>query len=166
LTKVIRTVIADGDYFAVECAVRSDLSSPVVDFLADVARGGWHESRELEPDEQVDWHHWFIAACELLANTGHLPHRDAHNQLLDGIWEIKHGSLRVSFYDTDGRGNHTPKINRDGYSRFTTRPWPEDFDEYLRLTTAFPKTGRRTPPSEIVSAQQVREEDLEHDRQG
>lgn len=165
MTKVERRIIAAGDQFAVECAVRTDLSSPVSDFLDTVQVGTADHVEDLEPDEQIEWFDWFTAACEALADNGTLPHRQDHNQLLDGIWEIKHGVLRVSFFDTDGTGEYEPLIDYDSYSRFTTRPWPEDFCYYLRLTTAFEKTTPKTPPAEIELAKTVRTEDLEHDRQ-
>ena len=167
MTKVDRMLVAEGDQFAIECAVRSDLSSPVAEFLDGMKAGDPSVEQAdgaFESDEQVEWFDWFLSACEGLANTGYLPHRDAHNQLHDGIWELKHSVLRVSFFDTDGNGNYSPKIDRVSYSSLSTRPWPEDFDYYLRLTTAFQKTGRNPPPDAIQLAKQVRTEDLTHDR--
>lgn len=115
----------------------------------------------MEVDEQIDWLDWFLGACEQLADGGRLPHQNAHNQLRDGIWEFKHWDLRVSFYDTDGSGEYSPLIDRDSYSRFTTRPWPDDFLQHLRLTTAFHKDVQQ---HHISLAATVRGEDLEHDR--
>ncbi|WP_421740692.1 hypothetical protein [Cellulomonas sp.] len=158
-------MIAHGEQFAVECAVRTDLSSPVSEFLDDVQAGAADRVEGLEADEQIDWFDWFMAACDGLADFGTLPHSHDHNQLLDGIWEIKHSVLRVSFFDTDGTGTYEPLIDRTPYSRFAARPWPDDFLYYLRLTTAFEKTTQKTPPAEIELAKTVRTEDLEHDRQ-
>lgn len=165
MPKVERRIIADGDQFSVECAVRTDMSSPVAEFLDTVEAGAADNVEVLEPDEQIRWFDWFTAVCEGLADHGSLPHRDDHNQLLDGIWEIKHGVLRVTFFDTDGTGDYEPLIDPTPYSRFTTRPWPEGFLYYLRLTTAFEKTTQKTPPAQIHLAKIVRKEDLEHDRE-
>ena len=168
LPKVERTLVASGEWFTIECAVRADLSSPAGEFLIALESGTWATRDEAlqEPDEQISWRSWFVAACEFLAETGWPPHGNPYNQLQDGIWELKHQVLRVPFYDTDGCGNSTPKIDYDSYSRFTTRPWPEDFDEFLRLTTAFEKTTQKTDPREIQLALTIREEDLDHDRPG
>lgn len=165
MTNVERRIIAEGGQFAVECAVRTDLSSPVSEFLDSVEGGNADHVEDLEPDEQILWFDWFTAACERLAQHGTLPHRHDHNQLRDGIWEIKHSVLRVTFFDTDGNGQDEPLIDHESYSRFATRPWPDDFLYYLRLTTAFEKTSQQTPPAEIELAKTVRTEDLEHDRQ-
>jgi hypothetical protein len=164
LANVERRIIAEGEQFAVECAVRADLTSPVSQFLDAVGSGSAEHVGDLEADEQIDWFDWLIAACDGLAHYGWLPHRHAHNQLLDGIWEIKHSVLRISFFDTDGTGKYEPLIDRESYPPPATRPWPDDFDYYLRLTTAFTKTSAKTPPTEIALAKTVRTEDLEHDR--
>lgn len=163
---VDRLLVAEGRWFAVECAVRRDLSSPVADFLDGlrVGKSPVAQTAGLELDEQIDWRRWFVQACRRIADDGHPPHRDAHNQLRDGIWELKHWQLRVSFYDTDGSGRYEPLIDDALHSRFKTRPWPQDFEENLRLTTAFGKTGQKTEPAQIQLAIDVREEDLEHDR--
>lgn len=163
--KVERMLVARGEWFTVECAVRRDRSSPVAEFLQDLGDGASPVASEvLEKDEQIDWRRWFVRACHRVATTGRPPHGDAHNQLQDGIWELKYWDLRVSFYDTDGSGVYVPLVDTESYSRFTTRPWPEDFLESLRLTTAFAKTGQKTDPAQIALAIDVREEDLEHDR--
>lgn len=159
-------VVADGDHFLIECAIRRDLSSPVADFLDEMAAGAWAPGVEngLEPDEQVSWTDAFFAACEHLADTGSPIYAASFNQLRDGIWELKHWDLRVSFYDTDGHGNHTPVVDRDSYPRYANRPWPDGFDENLRLTSAFQKRGQKAEERHMAFANQVREEDLEHDR--
>ncbi|MFS0700283.1 hypothetical protein AB6N24_09955 [Cellulomonas sp. 179-A 4D5 NHS] len=164
MANIERRVIAEGEEFCVECAVRTDLTSPVSEFLDGIEGGAADHVGDLEPDEQIRWYDWFMAACDGLAEYGTLPHRHDHNQLLDGIWEIKHSVLRITFFDTDGSGEYEPLIDSDSYSRFTTRPWPDDFLYYLRLTTAFTKTAPKAPPAEIELAKTVRTEDLEHDR--
>lgn len=163
MAKVERILVAEGGWFLIECAVRKDLSSPVGEFLREL-RDGEHDLIDQEPDEQVRWHDWFVAACEYLAETGDPPHR-SYNQLMDGMWEIKHASLRVSFYDTDGSGHFTPKVDRTMLGPYEHRAWPEDFAEVLRLTSAFEKTGQKTNPREIGFAKLVRMEDAAHDRE-
>ena len=72
---------------------------------------------------------------------------------------------RVTFFDTDGSGVDDPTVDYDSYVGFhTPRPWPEDFEENLRLTTGFMKRAQKTPPKEINFARLVRKEDLRHDR--
>lgn len=141
------------------------MSSPVEEFLDDMRTGAWspeEEDDELEADEQITCYSWFLKACKKIANTGQPVHRHSFNQLQNGIWELKHINLRISFYDTDGTGNYEPFIDRDSYKgTYASRPWPDGFDEYLRLTTAF---GKLSQDRHIVLAQEVREEDLEHDR--
>jgi hypothetical protein len=169
LTKVERTLVAQGDFFDVECAVRSDLSSPVDEFLVAMKSGTWEpgldnsiEEEHLEPDEQITEYSWFIRACSHIASTGEPIYNHSYNQLQEGIWEIKHYKLRISFYDTDGSGEYEPLIDYDSYEgTFATRPWPQDFLEYLRLTTAFKKSEQ---DEHIALAPIVRTEDLEHDR--
>lgn len=126
--------------------------------------GSWAPEGEeqLEADEQINCYAWFVKACKKIATTGEPIHRQSFNQLQNGIWELKHYRLRISFYDTDGSGDYEPLIDRDSYKgTFASRPWPEDFEEYLRLTTAF---GKANQDEHIILAQEVREEDLEHDR--
>lgn len=164
--------MASGDHFDIECAVRADLSSPVKTFLDEMKSGSWEpvqegasaidEEEHLEPDEQVECYSWFVKACKRIATKGTPIHGQSYNQLQNGIWEIKHWDLRISFFDTDGTGQYEPLIDYDSYKGTRkTRPWPENFEEYLRLTTAFPKSQQEV---HIEKSQEVREEDLEHDR--
>lgn len=149
-----------------QCALRKDRSSPAADFMDKLREADLEAASqaELPPDEQVASWHWFIAASERIADTGEPPHGRTHNQLQDGIWELKHLALRLTFFDTDGKGKDEPLIDRESYSRFQQRPWPEGFEEYLRLTTGFVKRSQKTPPKEIGFARLVRKEDLDHDR--
>ena len=173
MAKVARRVVAshdgdDGTYYEVACAVRADgTTSPVATFLDDLEAGKWEpEERDQQatPDEQIKAREWFLSACKMFAETGDLPHRPvSHNQLWDGIWEIKHHDMRVTFYDHDGQGGCDPKIDRIGQSAFRPPPLPE-FDPLVRLATAFAKDSQKTPQPHIDEALDVREEDLNHDR--
>ncbi len=168
--KVERRVIADGDQHEIACAVRADcVTSPVAKFLDDLECGlvDPASAPDLEPDEQIGHRVWLHAAFERFAEEGDVPGPNSHNQLRDGIWEIKRFNLRIAFFDTDGCGGYDPKINFDGAGLWSPPEWPE-FDEYIRLATAFVKPPKRrpTPPREIALAKKVRDEDVNHDRQG
>jgi len=168
MTKVQRRVICDGKVYEVACAVRADsVTAPVAQFLDALKEKTWQAASDdslLKPDEQVKAHTWLLAAVEYFAHHGEFPQLGAYNQLMQGIWEIKHWKLRISFFDTDGLGNYTPKIvervhtGGGGYC-----PLPE-FDEFVRLGTAFDKATQKTSQRELDLAQQVRREDLEHDK--
>jgi hypothetical protein len=167
MSKVARRVVADGVVYEVACAVRSDgTTSPVSDFL-DLLAGGLVDpssALDLEPDEQISHRAWLEAALERFADEGDLPGPRDWNRLRDGVWEIKRFNLRVTFFDTDGAGGYDPKIGFDG--GYWNPPELPEFDEYIRLATAFvkPPKVRKTPEREIALAKQVREEDVCHDR--
>lgn len=169
MSKVNRRVVADGRWYEIACAVRSDCeTSPVAQFLDELAGGlvDPDAAPDLHPDEQVGHLDWIMAALERFAEEGDLPGPRDHNQLRDGIWEIKRFNLRIAFFDTDGEGGYDEKIDFDGGSPWSPPDLPE-FDEYLRLATAFvkPPSQRTTPLHEIQLAKQVRDEDVAHDRQ-
>lgn len=157
--------MADGECHAVECAVCADGSSPVADFLEALASDAWAEAEaaDVEADGQVQTRYLIISAWEHFAETREFAGPIAHNQLMNGVWEIKRRELRISFYDTDGMGNCSPKIVKDRES-FWAPPGLPDFDEYIRLGTVFVKASQKTPTEEIKLSQTVRLEDLEHDK--
>ena len=101
----------------------------------------------------------------LFAEEGDFPHEENHNQLRDGVWELKRFNIRITFFDTDGKGGYDPKINFEGSGPWGKGPELPEFDEYVRLATSFikPPDVRKTPPHEISLAKQVREEDTRHD---
>lgn len=166
MAKVERVKVASGDAFLIECAVRADFSSPVSEFLDQLAAGRFEVRRNPELDSleaQSNLYMRFVAGMEFLAEHGELPQGSlTFNSLEDGIWEFKPGSLRVTFFDTDGRGNHIAKRRERNFVTGQI-PWPDDYDYFLRLATAFEKRGRRAEPGHIYTAKKVREEDLEHD---
>lgn len=157
-------LVADGECFTVEFAMRTNGDSPAAEFMRDLQEGEGRET-QLAADEQVDIWAWFLEACARIASNGEPPPGRTYNQLESGIWELKHRSARITFFDTDGSGADDPTIDDDSYiGSHRLRPWPEDFDEFLRLTTGFVKTSQKTPPREINFAGLVRKEDLRHDR--
>jgi len=170
MAKVRRRVVHDGDTYCVECAVRADrVTSPVAHFLDALKEKTWApglgESSHLEPDEQLKAYAWLLVAIEYFAEEGLFPHVGDWNQLMRGIWEIRRWEIRVTFFDTDGRGNYTPKTmdrivtGGGGYC-----PLP-DFDPFIRLGTVFEKTTPKTPQHELDLAERIRREDLDHDKQ-
>jgi len=161
-------VVADGDWYLVECAVRADgVTSPVSSFLDELGEAAWAPGvgEPFDQDAQVRTRSWFLAACEQFAHTGDLPRCD-YNRLRDGIWEFKHFDFRVSFFDTDGTGAYTPKLSeRMPFAGGGYCPLP-NFDEYIRLGHPFPKMSAKTSQTDLNTAATVRREDLRHDIEG
>lgn len=168
MTKVTRTVLANGDYHEVACAVLADgVTSPVTELLELLSSGMWEDPHESEfPDEgQARVRQRFLAAVEYLAQNGELS--KGYNRLDAGIWEFKIEALRVTFFDTPGDGTYSPKLGADrGYSwdGRSRIAFPDDFDEYIRVGHYFGKQSQRTLPEDIARSIEVREEDLAHDR--
>jgi len=129
--------------------------------------GSWapDEPAPLHADDQVKLRSLLLAAIRYFADNGEFHGNGDYNQLLRGIWEIKRWHIRITFFDTDGHGNYTPKTSErihtggGGYC-----PLP-DFDEYIRLGTVFEKTTSQTPRHQIDAANQIRDEDLAHDKE-
>jgi len=163
MTKVERRLIADGKTYEVACAVRADgTTSPVARFLDELKGKRWVS--QLDADEQIRAYAWVLAAIEYFADSGDFPHVGDWNQLMNGIWEIKHWNLRISFFDTDGLGNFDPKVTQRVYvAGGGYCPLPE-FDEFIRLGTVFEKRTAKTPSAELALAAQIRNEDLAHDK--
>lgn len=167
LTKVERRVVADGAWYEVACAVLADgETSPAAELLDELEAGMWAdpEAAELPDERQVRDSIRLLALAESLANEGDLP-RGLYNRLEKGIWELKVGNIRVTFYDTDGEGGFVPKYGTqvpawDGYR------WelPDDFDDFIRLGHTFAKTGKTTTRGDLARSETVRAEDVNHDK--
>jgi len=165
-----RRIIVKGAFHDVECAVREDGSCPAGEFLDALKAGRWDLKRSRGPvDEQLGEYEWFVQAIRVWAQTGEPQYRDAVKALEDGIWEFRHGDIRLTFYDTDGKGDYTAKLPiRDHAhaeapdSLFWQIPY---FDRRIRLGHAFRKVSQKTLPSDLEAAKHIREEDLAHDRQ-
>lgn len=167
MAKVVRTVLADGDYHEVACAVLSDgATSPAVELLELLDQGMWPDpSAHHFPDSrQAADRSRLIAEIEYLADHGE-PLKD-YDYLHQGIWEFKIGTLRVTFYDTLGDGSFTVKTGTRNDSHWAKRrfDFPEHFDEYVWLGHYFGKSEQKTRKSDLIKALVVREEDLKHDR--
>lgn len=167
LTKVQRRVVADGAFYEVSCAVAADeVTAPSAQVLDELRSGMWADPEaEVLPDEyQPRLRTRLLAHVTQLAQDGELPPH-AFNRLDDGIWELKVESIRMTFFDTDGAGNWTPKMG-GRIETWDGHRWdlPEDFDEYIRLGHCFAKEGQKTPPEHIEASCTMREEDVYHDR--
>lgn len=165
-----RRLIAEGEWYEVECAVRTDESSPASEFFDALQNHQWDPGAleiPLEPDEQIRSRDILLVWCQALADTGNPVRRTAVNYLTDGVWEFKRGAIRLTFYDTPGDGSYSPKPpERDGRSLgadWHEFYWFPEFDDFVRLGHAFPKAGQRTSDFDLAECQLVREEDLTHD---
>ena len=104
MSKVSRRVIYEGEYFTIECAVRSDGSSPAKDMLDFLASGLVEIPGFPPPDDmQVLLLEDFIMFMKDIGE-GYRPRAGALNYLRDGIWELKRDSVRITFFDADGHG--------------------------------------------------------------
>jgi len=163
-----RTVVI-GELHRVDCAVRNDGSSPAGDFLDALKTGKWESADDDKAtDEQISDYHWFLNAMRHWANTGEPVYRGAINALQDGVWEFRHGDKRLTFYDTDGRGNYIAKLpirNHEDADAPDSDYWEIPFfDNQIRIGHAFTKASQKTPRADLSESRKVREEDLSHDR--
>lgn len=141
-------------------------TSPASDVLDQLEAQAWDNpnSPELPDDRQIELHDTLFAICEDFAEWGEPADLRDINQLPYGIWEFKTGWLRAAFYDTDGMGNHEPKV-----TQFSLRNQDPDelpiFWKHLRLTICMSKTQQTAEQKQLAFARQVRAEDLQHDKE-
>lgn len=164
MSKVERSEVADGVCHIIENAVRLDGTEPAALFIDLLDQGKMIVNEEELVDEYLpkDASH-VRAAIDDLAEGRELA-SNRYNELRDGIWELKSGDVRVSFYDTDGAGQFTPKsgaVTQTHWRKIIELP---DFDDYIRLGHCFPKQSRATAESDITLTKTVRLEDLSHDK--
>jgi hypothetical protein len=167
LTKVKRTIIADGTWAIVSCSVREDGSEPGGDFLNRLQEQMWPMPDIPLPDEaQARYLVKMLSDLEDISN-GIDVDLASHNRLEDGIWELKRDVLRLTFYDTPGDGTYSPKhgCKAEEFDGKLIR-WlvSEDLDEHVRIGHAFTKVSPRTLRQDIDEATCIREEDLRHDK--
>jgi hypothetical protein len=177
LTKVNRACIwqrtGRWEYHeAIECAVRSDGTSPALEFLDALEAGEWDADPEHVPpedEEQIHDYEMMLAKIDHIGVEGCPDTGTSVNYLNDGIWEIKHGRRRLSYWDTPGDGTFSPKEKVDD-RRTIIGPehcifwWYPKMDQILRLGCAWPKVGQLAPVLSIADAKAIREEDCAHDR--
>lgn len=176
-TKVSRYTIwrdstGEGYHVAVQCAVRADRSSPAVVFLQGLRGGVRREDPEHRPPrdmEQIHDFHALIAKIEHVGFHGQPESRDDVNDLEGGVWEFRHGTRRLSYWDTPGNGTYDPKFRVDDIRTVSgAQPedpwWYPDMDPYLRLGGGWDKDAQMAPPERIQEALDIREEDTAHDR--
>ena len=149
------------------------MSSPAREFLAALKAGTLPSDTDdadagLEPDERFSDYSWFMNTIMQFAKDGEPPYKRAINYLRSGIWEFKHGSKRITFYDTEGGGRFWEKEEIVDYAD-ADEPDSDywhvpNFATEIRLGHCFLKDGERTSESDLIEAEKVREEDLNHDR--
>lgn len=170
MSKVVRSRIVMGAYHTIECAVRTDGSSPARQFLDELKAGRWNRDQELEEppdDEQIPDYHRFINDMQYLANHGEPRLRGTVNYLEDGVWEFKCETKRLTFWDVDERGGFSPKakvldISNSEYPN-SDMWWFPPMDRMLRLGNCWLKVDEKADPLDIEEAIMIREEDLAYD---
>lgn len=163
MSKVERSEVAKGDCYIIQNAVRLDGTEPAALFMDLLDQGKMIVDEGELVDEYLprDASH-VRAAINDLAEGRELP-ANRYNELRDGIWELKSGDVRVSFYDTDGSGNYTPKFGTVTHTHWRKIIELPDFDDFIRLGHSFPKQSKTTTESDIALTKTVRLEDLSHD---
>jgi hypothetical protein len=168
-----RRLVWKGRLHHVYCAIRADGSSPARHLLDALRSGNLPGDTDdadagLEPDERVSDYQWFVKTIKHFAEEGEPPYRGAINYLRSGIWEFKHGTKRLTFYDTSGDGNckqHGEIYNHADADEPESDYWYiPNFDHELRLGHWFLKDSQTTAEKDLSDAEEVREEDLDHDR--
>lgn len=175
MTAVARKLVARGNRHNVFYGVCKNGDVPAAQMLDALQVGEWrvdtdHDPADGWPDSrQPDHRVKLMVLINQFANTGSARLSHQINRLEDGVWEFKVAKKRVTFYDTDGRGNSSnrSKLSTPGdCPRGANDPcwFVPDFDRQIRLGHAFPKDSQRTDPLDIAESKRVRNEDLEHDR--
>ena len=166
MCKVVRTVVVEGSHHIVEYAVRANGSSPASEALDELKKGMWEDpDGDTFPDKrQVSDRDRLLSLVKELAD-GYVLRRGSYNHLQDGMWELKVGPTRFTFYDTDGHGSSCTLLP-DQFDDYRGKPRyeiPEEFGPIVRLGHVFSKSGEKAKKADIKMALQVREEDLSHD---
>lgn len=173
MTKVRLVVIPGTEtscHDKVECAIRSDGSSPAADFWLSLKADVWPSeyAAYVHPDSDA-LHEFFqlVGLLEHLVQTGTPQYKDASKHLKEGIWEVRYSRIRMPYFDVDDDGENFPKLPIE--DRRIVDPRNEDdwwsyppMDPTIRLTHGFIKSGDRHP-EEYDLAVQIRAEDLEND---
>ncbi|MBH0023811.1 hypothetical protein [Salinibacterium sp. SWN248] len=164
MTKPDRSPIFDSEVvsFHVCYGMRADGSLPAVSLLDGLEEETLPDfdgpARLLEGLEDKIW-----ALC-----TGEDLPLAAYNYLHDGIWELREKNVRLTYYDTDGIGNFSPKSGERkwamGQGKNRNFYIPEEMDKFIRLGHWFKKIGQKTDEADLQNSYQVRVEDLEHDK--
>lgn len=170
LTKDGRIVVS-GSYCDIEYAVRIDGSEPARELVTALREQIWPDptADELPDSYQASILSRLLASIQTVAN-GIDPEPGAYNFLGGGMWEFKASALRLTYYDTDGKGASTT-VTSDAHSTWdgsTEHEMPFGFGEdgIVRLGHHFPKPPkvRYTPPEDLKESFTVREEDFLNDK--
>ncbi len=168
LTKAERRKVNEGRYATIECAIRKDGSSPASDLLDELEGHIWCDplADELPDAYQAKLYARLLAEIENLAD-GYDPSPQHLNYLDNGIWELKITNLRLTFYDTDGRGSPcTQHSDVEFELGRKVHCLPEQFGRagIIRLGHHFPKQSQKTTERDLQLSSTVRREDLSLDR--
>lgn len=167
LHKVSRAVIVRGQMAIVECAVTESGVSPALDAIEQLRNRSWPDpdGRTLPDEAQALDYAMLMELIQDVADGGYGP-VGYTNYLRDGVWEFKVRGIRMTFYDTDGRGSSVDKSFKRDDVDWRRKLLPDDFGEIIRLGHTFGKAAgiRVTPRADLVRAFIVRKEDLDHDR--
>ncbi|GAB4076402.1 hypothetical protein [Nostocoides australiense] len=170
MAKVERRLVVKGAFYDVECAVAANGVAPAAVFLDELKRGIWDgdpDDHDRPSDAQIHEYDLCLSLIADLARTGEPTYATAVNYLDDGLWELKFGNKRMTFFDTPGDGTYDakPKIRDRRDAPYGSEYWWfPDFDSTLRLGHCFTKQDQKTDATDIAAAQRLREEDLKHDQ--
>lgn len=169
MTKVSRTIAVKGEWLEVAFAVRKDGSKPGEECLNFLKAKMWPlPDIELPDEAQPAFYFQLNSDLRDLADGINLE-TGRHNRLRRGIWELKRDAVRLTFFDTDGRGGYVVKngVTKEEFDgSLKHQLLTEDLDEFVRIGFAFSKVSQKTLESDILEALRVREEDLKHDQAG
>ena len=159
----------DGESAEVVCAIRADGRQPAAQLLDDLAAGTWADPDvdELPDSRQASDLKRLLDLVQRIADGESYLGRGMMNYLWLGIWELKVGRLRVTFYDTDGHGNSCttyPLFVESGWDQKNRYARPDEFGESTRLGHHFVKSGPHTSRHDMAEAEATRREDFDHDR--
>ena len=172
MTKVRTVFISAGSFPKEKCfhnriefALDKNLDEPARQYLEAIKSKALAQIDPSAPD--LNDFFAIILIFEELLKRGRRPNNLAVNCLNEGIWEVKKFTARVTYFDVDSNGDHTPKEWNDDIRDLDPGDRDDDWqyprlDEILRLATGFTKKTQRAPSREIENAKRVRKEDLAH----
>lgn len=176
MTIVDRVVVwSDNDpefcHSSVECAVRTDCTSPAGAFVEGMMDGSYEDDpyfREPPDEDQIHDLAKMVDEFAHIGEYGYPSRMSAVNHLEDGVWEVKVGRHRLAYFDTPGDGTYEPKLMVDDYALSGGHDddcwrYPA-MDGVLLLTNGFAKTAQSAPQDQVQLALVIREEDVQHDR--
>jgi hypothetical protein len=160
----------DDFHEEIQCAIREDGSSPAFAFLASLCNGADVDDPKHDPPEDRDQIYDYaklVAIIEHIGCYGHPRKTKDVKHLSDGVWELRHGVRRLSYWDISEDGVFNPKLP-NSTADTSLKHGPDDrypdMDWFLRLGCGWHKDGDLAPPAKIEEAKLIRAEDAAHDR--